>query len=61
MIIKVVRVNYLDRRVFGDNLILYKVVLFLGIVKIRLLNIYGFVVEVVVFYLVCGVYYKSFE
>lgn len=56
-----VRVNYLDRRVFGDNLILYKVVLFLGIVKIRLLNIYGFVVEVVVFYLVCGVYYKSFE
>lgn len=51
--------SYADRRVSGDNLILYKVVSSLGRVQIEPSNIYGSFLGAVVLQLVCGVHYKS--
>lgn len=59
MISKVATANYLDRRVSGDNLILYKVVSSLGRIKIGPSNIYGPFTGAVALQVVYGVRYKS--
>lgn len=61
MISKLARANNSDRRVLRDHLILYKVVLSLGKVKIGPSNIYGPLAGAVVLQLTCGAHYKTSE
>lgn len=61
MISKVARANHSDRRVLGDNLILYKVVSSLRAVKIGPSNIYGPLAGAAVLQLARGVHYKHSE
>lgn len=61
MISKVARAKNSHKRVLRDHLILYKVVLSLGKVKIGPLNIYGPLAGAVVLQLICEVYYKTSE
>lgn len=59
MISKVATANCSDRRVSGDNLLLYNVVSSSGRVKIGPSNIYEPFAGAVTLQLVCGVHYKS--
>lgn len=61
MISKVARATKSDRRVLGDNLMLYKVVSSLRTVKLGPSNIYGPVAGAAVLQLACGLRSKHSE